>query len=549
MKKIFFTFCIYLSFSGFAYCGDILPKFMGYYTNNYLPENQYYKNINLTELSSKNTCAINEHIDKRKDYKNKIKGSYQSILSYAASFDPSQLFDANPGHYKSCVFRGLEVAVPRFFLEYPGSFYEVNTSLEQTPLYNAHYLCYRDNQRQPDPYPDNHMLQFVPIYQCPEGYTSFSFNDGCLKNEKLLCPGDVVGRNLDIKSQYIPSFVKKQGHVGLAVFHLTPYERDSQYELENRGIKVAEMLGQDDAGLHFSLFSDFKEKVKDGYWGAKYGTVENAQPMSMIQYNSLTKLLDYISEDEVIYTWSWIYSVRNVTKSYVYNPYIDKATVTQWYSPSKFRCDTFVKYIYEKGAGIKLNLNKFFSPKDLFGYLIFPRDKAGYFTDNSFFKESCNGSFSEIKENIKLMIHPNNYQQLYDLDLCMQSFIQFDEKEQEKIQFLWKLYNDEQDLFTKKYLLDNLVNYNTLQYTDNIIDSFQSGYFFYDELYELLFKNIRFNSEAEIYNLSSEDIENIKKTYDFLGLTEDDFPENTFTFKSKDRRIIKKKSMLKNHLS
>lgn len=547
MRKYFWVFiAIYLISFETTYSSDIIPEYTNLYTITGFSDNVFYKKVDLPQIYDKSTCYINEYVDKRKDFKLKINGSIQSLYSYASSLDPKSLFEDSSNHYSKCIFDQIKMSEPFFFFEYPGSFYEVNISLEKTHIYEAEYRCYRADGPLPDSYPDIRSITFVPIYQCPKGYTSVGFNDGCIKNESLLCPGDVLGRDLDIKIKQLPSFIKEQGHIGIAIFHLHPYEENAQYELINRGVKVVEMLGSPDPGLKISQFDDFKEKVQDGYWGAKYGTINKAQSMTMKQYNSVINLLNYILEDEVDYVWSWDYSVRHVEKAYIFNPYLKQGVVVDWDYPSKFRCDTFVKYLYEKGAGIELNLNRFFSPKDLFEYLIFQRDKASIINEESIYTTSCMGNFSDIKDNIKNRLHPRNYEDLYSLDSCMHSFNEYSAPENEKMQFLWGLYDFEEDSFSKGYLLDHLAKYKTLSMTQGIIDRFNTDYDFYEKLLNLLIENLRFSSMEEIYNLTDDDIENIKKTYDFLGISEDDIPKITKP-KSKIRKLIKEKSRLKIH--
>lgn len=517
-------------YSQMIFAGDVLPEFTGYYTYLYLIDNKYDKKINLDDLSDKNACYINEHIDKSRDYRIKIQGEINSLVHYATKLDAASILNGNSTHYEKCIFLKLEEVNPFFFIDYPGSYNEVNDSLKNTPMYAASYNCYKS---QSDNYPEIKTIEFMPIYQCPDGYTSKGIQDGCVKNEKLICPGDVLGRDLDVNDN-LPTFIKKQGHVGL-VNPEFDYVNDRLFISSN----VVEMLNVDHHFLNMTTISEFKNKVSNGFWGSKYETINHPHEMTVSEYLSIKKKLNYIKNGYIKYTLTWQYHPRFTKSIYLYNPFGNNPKHVDITYPSLFRCDTLVKYLYEEGAKIKLDLGYFFTPKDLYESMLNKRSSS----DSQYYQkgqiatkylnivESCNGDFTELKQKITNKMNPATYQELMELDVCMKSFHQVQGNEDEKVNFLWALYEKNKKSYISDYLIDSLAEYQTLRLSYKIIDEIKENRV--TRLYDLLLNNITFDTEDQINKLTNNDIEVIKHIYEFIG-----FDENYFKNKLRHPNLI-----------
>ncbi|EHL30915.1 hypothetical protein LDG_7063 [Legionella drancourtii LLAP12] len=521
-----------------SFAGDILPVFSGNYTNAYLKQNKYYKKIKLEEIKNEPSCFLNEYIDKSKDYHLKVPGDIENLTSYSKSIDPAPIFEGNPTHYTKCVFSKIEQGEPWYFFEYPGSWQEAYISLDKTPIFYAHYTCYEND---PDSFPDeeDQVIQLVPIYECPKGYTSLGVYQGCIKNEKLICPGDVLGRDLDVNKR-LPDFIRQQGHVGISIFKPSKFNDGTENIYDP--IKIAEMDAEQKANkLVISTIDDFKNTVKNGYWGAKYGTDKQPNNMTISQYLGIKKLLNFILKEDVKYTLYWNYYIRHTVKSYLYNPYSPKPTTVDWTYPSTFRCDTLVKYLYENGAKIQLELSPLFTPKDLFRSLIGERDNTyiKYLNNNEPKTDECSGDLIDIENKINEKLQPKSFSELYQLDACMRQLKKVPGDEKQKVTYLWSLYEKakkEKNHFQIDYVIDALSDYKTLDLTRQIIKEMVH---YNSKFLDLLIENIRFDTQEEIYKLSSSDIENINLIYDFFNFTEDNFPKNEKNFNKKLKAEIK----------
>lgn len=422
-----------------------------------------------------------------------------------------------------------------FYFEYPGAWNEVSISLEKSPLFYALYDCYPSLD---DPFPDEQEIRLVPLYKCPKGYTSLGINEGCIQNEKLICAGDVLGRDLNIDSKLL-EFIKREGHVGISIF--------SPSQIGNMGkpyepLKVAEMLTEsdDEPSLTISTIESFKKKVENRYWGAKFGTENKPNNMNISQYLEIKKLLDFILEEEVKYTWTWNYNIRRTTKSYIYNPYSAVPVIVNWTYPSMFICDTLVKYLYEIGAKIKLELKPLFSPKDLFSILISARDNSHPISSisSSPSYSKCSGNLIELQKKINEKLLPKSYAELNALDSCMKALKKVDGDTKQKVNFIWSIYKKNKGGFLASYMLDALIAYKTLDLTEQFIEELKKTHNY--NLINLLVENLRFNTEDEIHKLNIKDIEHLIMIYDFLGINEKNFPKNEYHFNAKIKAKIYK---------
>jgi hypothetical protein len=287
--------------------------------------------------------------------------------------------------------------------------------------------------------------------------------------------------------------------------------------------------------------------VKNGFWGAKYGTLRYPF-MSLAKYLNMQKLLDTIYSDEVVYTFGWKYNIKSEVKAYFANPIGFYPVITTIVLPSTFRCDTLVKYLYEKGAGISLDINGYVTPKELYGALISQRDNTTYTESNlaTNHETQCVGTPSKIEEEIKSLILPKSYNTLYQLDNCMKAYIEIDISNTQKIDFLWNLYETESNAFSKKYILESLILLKPLGIADRIIKEFDSGNL-NEELYytftDLLYSCVWFTEEQKVLELSEKDKINILEIYRIFNVNEDNFP------KINEIRpgMLKKKLLIKNH--
>lgn len=510
-----------LSISNACFSSSKLPDYLGNYTIAGVLGNKFNNHIDLSAHLNSNACIINELIDKTADHHIKIpaaNNTLAALTNYSRNMNPIEYVQkpSQDTKYIKCLFTRIEKLEPYWFWGYPGSINDAYESLKNTPVYESYFDCYQEGDR----YPDNQSIEFYPLYQCPKGYTSKGHILGCLKNEELICPGDVLGRDLDLSSGW-PDFIRAQGHVGVTVFQSdhTDYPR----------VKVAEMDGKSSNPLHIAELSDFKKIVENGFWGAKYGTLHHPS-MSLEKYNNMQKLLDTIYSDEVVYTMGWKYNLKKEVKAYLAHPIGFYPVVTTMVIPSTFRCDTLVKYLYEKGAGIALDLNGYFTPKDLYGSLISERDNTTYSGYNltTSNEVQCSGSQPKIEDEITAHIAPKSYKELYQLDNCMRVYIKLDSPNAQKINFLWNLYETESDLTSKQYVLESLTLLKPLPIADKIITEFKAGNV-NGELYyvfiDLLFSCLWFTDEQKVIELSERDKVNILEIYKLFDINEDNFPK------------------------
>ncbi|OGT65214.1 MAG: hypothetical protein A3J38_04755 [Gammaproteobacteria bacterium RIFCSPHIGHO2_12_FULL_45_9] len=169
---------------------------------------------------------------------------------------------------------------------------------------------------------DCRMAVFIyPSYICPPG-SRFSVSDtidpenayGCTTTP-ILCEADVVARNLSSTG------FEGLGHTAIM-----------------RGLDVLEVLDETDsapAGIYQHTLTSFK--AANQYWGAKFTT--NANFTFGLSFE-LSYAVVHAGLTQMAYPFE-----------YTLFPFYHPGSPTE---PAHFRCDTFVQYCYETGAGLTL---------------------------------------------------------------------------------------------------------------------------------------------------------------------------------------------------
>ena len=170
---------------------------------------------------------------------------------------------------------------------------------------------------------DSTSTMIWPSYACPTG-THYGLENGTFSctDAPLACSADIVGRDI-----VWSNFPKLFGHVGLTVA-----QAGKTY--------VLEVLPKPPA-IYLNTLASFMAKSK--YWGEKYG-LKGTEKLTSEQATAIVEAGKEQKPFKLEYTEGWDYHPGNETKK------------------PKFRCDSYVYYCYEKGAGLKIFPNGFKIP-------------------------------------------------------------------------------------------------------------------------------------------------------------------------------------------
>lgn len=540
-RKSLLIFTLLFVFQKLSFADSSNPQYTGFYTVYDLYPNKFYRKIDVSAHEDEDSCFINELIDKSEDYKHKVRFDTKNIsalISFSKTLDALSYFSRNGtrGDFKYCIFNRIELVEPdhQWSDRIIGTDVQIHENLKTTPLYQSFYNCYIDEFPN---YPFEESFTLYPIYQCPKGYTAYSYYrkiQGCIKNDLQICPGDVLGRDLDINKHW-PDFIREQGHVGIVV--LSDYFHPPE-------LRIVEMDGLS-SSIRNTGIDDFKETVKNGFWGIRYGTILH-QKLSIREYLKIKKLYDDLHEEGVEYTLGWKYHRGIKKKMYMIHPKTFEPVVREEFMPGVFRCDSLIKYLYEEGAGVKLDIDNFFSPKLLFQSLQYPRDYliqyyssySRFLIKSSFKRVGCSANFDDLESDIKELLPKKTYQSMYKLDVCLNKYVKFENHYNEKVNFLWDQYLSQTDIIPKRQLLERLRDLHPLTIADKILKEYDSNQNdpIHTILSEVLIYCIVFDDEYSAMSISEKDKENILKIYKIFGISKKDFEK-----KPSKESLIKKK--------
>ncbi len=536
-RKSLLIFTLLFVFQKLSFADNSNPQYTGFYTVYSLYPNKFYRKIDFSGHEDEDSCFINELIDKSTDYKHKVRfdsKNFGALIDFTKALDVLPYFSRqhSPGDFKYCTFNRIEKSeVSWIHVIMPGTESQLFENAKKTPLYESFYNCYTDDLPNS---PFEESLLLYPIYQCPKGYTSSNFQKGCIKNEMHICPGDVLGRDLDLNKNW-PYFIKEQGHVGIVILN-DNYDPPLMRVVEMDGIE---------SNIQQIQIETFKETVKNGFWGTKYGTILHPN-LSVREYLQIKKLYDELHEEGVEYTLGWQYHRGIKKKMYMIHPKTFEPVVREEFMPGVFRCDSLIKYLYEEGAGVKLDIDNFFSPKLLFQSLQYPRDYlikyyssySRFLIKSSFKRVGCSANFDDLESDIKELLPKQTYQSMYKLDVCLNKYVKFENHYNEKVNFLWNQYLSQTDIIPKRQLLERLRDLHPLTIADKILKEYDSNQNdpIHTILSEVLIYCIVFDDEYSAMSISEKDKENILKIYKIFGISKKDFEK-----KPSKESLIKKK--------
>ncbi len=193
-----------------------------------------------------------------------------------------------------------------------------------------------------------------PIYFCPPGSRNSDGEVGCVTNPNL-CDADVLGRDLKSKNfSYL-------GHVGLAVNAL-----DQNYN-------VLEILNTETPALHFNSFISFAENPRALFWGEVFSPLSK-KTITQSEASEIIQEATSVGASNPEYVWAPIAFPGKDVVTYVFNFKTMGFLKQNITIPGFFRCDTFVAYAYEKGAGINLGSYALLTPHKIYNNFTQKRD-------------------------------------------------------------------------------------------------------------------------------------------------------------------------------
>ena len=184
---------------------------------------------------------------------------------------------------------------------------------------------------------DYFSVYIYPVYNCQKGSRQFDSADGCVTNPPV-CEADVVGRDFG-------SFpLEPAGHVGLASAIpdiSSPVLYDSQ---------VLEVLNKSPY-IFNNTFDSFAHNPEGTFWGEVYGLAAKPE----LSYSDASDIIA-AGEDQiglgVSYTKLPIAKPNQLIQVYIYDHRVNSFVSQKIEIGAKFRCDTFVEYVYQKGINL-----------------------------------------------------------------------------------------------------------------------------------------------------------------------------------------------------
>lgn len=356
-------------------------------------------------------------------------------------------------------------------------------------------------------------LKAHPVYLCPQN--AIFTGAGCMTIDKEHCSVDIIARDMDSP---IP-MIKIQGHVGLVLrlnWHAdadgTPLEVG-----EKMPLFTLEVLGNKDV-INLNSLDDFINIVPGGYWGEKFGTKSHPFLKNNDLYliwETLIDLLDKLENNVPIeYYYSWHISTGEVTTNY---RYIDGKFRKQYHQhPIGFRCDTFIRYLFENGPNIKFDTGLFITPRLLYISLLHLRN--GKDIPFTIIPTPYNIPHNtDLEKEIKNALIADNVDYLDALTFAYLSESNINNDTKAKfILSLVNLYLD--DAYKASYLLDLLYELKLFVIAPELVTSYfnTTNSEIRLKLYKLIESSILFKTKEETDTLSSTDISKIIDIEDFL---------------------------------
>lgn len=354
-------------------------------------------------------------------------------------------------------------------------------------------------------------LKAHPVYLCPQN-TIFT-GAGCMTVDKEHCSGDIVARDMDSS---IP-MIKLQGHVGL-VFRFNWHEDDTPLDVGDKmPIYTFEVLNNEYV-INLNTIDNFVNTVPGGYWGEKFGVKTHPYLKNddlQLIFESLIDLLEKLETGiPISYNFSWHVSNGEITARY---KYIDGKFIKQYHQqPIGFRCDTFIRYLFENGPGIKFDTGLFITPRLLYISLLHLRN--GKDIPFSMMPTPYNIPLdTNMEKEIKDALINDNVDRLDALTFNYLSDSNISDDTKAKfILSLASLYLD--DVYKSQYLLDLLYELKLFGISSDLINLYSdtTNNETHAKLYKLIESSILFETKEETEKLSSSDINKIIFVNDFL---------------------------------
>ncbi|HAU0496744.1 TPA: hypothetical protein ACT9IT_001109 [Legionella pneumophila] len=354
-------------------------------------------------------------------------------------------------------------------------------------------------------------LEAHPVYTCPQN-TIFT-GAGCITIDKEHCSGDIVARDLDTS---IP-MIKLQGHVGL-VFRFNWNADDTPIDVGDKmPIYTLEVLKNANV-INLNTIDSFVNTVPGGYWGEKFGVKSypylKNDDLNLI-FESLIDLLEKLETGiPISYNFSWHVSNGEITSRF---KYIDGQFKQQYFQqPIGFRCDTFIKYLFENGPGIKFDTGLFITPRLLYISLLHLRN--GKDIPLSIIPTPYNIPLDiDIENEIKDALINDNVDRLDALTFTYFSDSNITDDTKAKFIFsLASLYFEEE--YKSQYLLDLLYELKLFGISSDLVTLYfnTTNNETRAKLYKLIESSILFKTKEETEELSRSDINKIIFINDFL---------------------------------
>ncbi|MFU7598236.1 hypothetical protein ACM9VS_05315 [Legionella pneumophila] len=232
-------------------------------------------------------------------------------------------------------------------------------------------------------------------------------------------------------------------------------------------------------------------------------------------FESLIDLLEKLETGiPISYNFSWHVSNGEITARY---KYIDGKFIKQYHQqPIGFRCDTFIRYLFENGPGIKFDTGLFITPRLLYISLLHLRN--GKDIPFSMMPTPYNIPLdTNMEKEIKDALINDNVDRLDALTFNYLSDSNISDDTKAKfILSLASLYLD--DVYKSQYLLDLLYELKLFGISSDLINLYSdtTNNETHAKLYKLIESSILFETKEETEKLSSSDINKIIFVNDFL---------------------------------
>ena len=359
-----------------------------------------------------------------------------------------------------------------------------------------------------------------PSYHCPNGSIYFCSAEqecGCYQAAQTICALDIPGRDLENTP-----IVAKAGHVGLA---LSPANCSTAQLSCEAGMhdgpltsSIAEVLNKIDAERHSVIYlhslTNFVEASK--FWGAHYDLPNHK--MSMVDLINIS--FNFFQQFYLpsAYTYSWDYKPASVNVTCTTDQDSHKIVCADTIIPGKFRCDTFVYYLYQK-AGFQIPYSGIMMPYSIYNAFIGERSMLPFFRT----EHVVNLSKFVVQRNLETNISAVFQHQPFDLQQADYLTRQYDMatnmRRQDKLAFLWQLSQSYQhDTVRLNYLLDVLSYLQPYELAKQLISLYQKTQKTDTKttLLGVLSNSINFPSRHAMDLLTSQDREDISSIIEFL---------------------------------